>query len=204
MKKPIVFIVFLSIIIFLLQVVILYKNRDFEYFGEKYKPEYNKITNEIIDKYEIINEYYDFIPAQIVQNINGLINDLFLINRGYSDGVNEKSFVVNEIGLVGQVIKTFEHFSVVRSLFSSNINIAVEVNSCYGTLKNIAGEFLIDDLINCTDVHDDESVFTSKYNYSSANILIGSISKVDKDKLYVKLAINKYLLKYVGVINDNN
>ena len=61
---------------------------------------------------------------------------------------------------------------------------------------------VIDDLINCGEVAIGDAIFTSKYNYSSSNILIGTIKNFSSTKIFVKPSVNKYKINYVGVIND--
>ena len=104
--------------------------------------------------------------------------------------------------MVGQIVKTFNHYSVVRLIFSSKTKIGIETNGCYGTLHIDNGNLVIDDLINCGEVAIGDAIFTSKYNYSSSNILIGTIKSFSSTKIFVKPSVNKYKINYVGVISD--
>ena len=156
----------------------------------------------INDEYDIINDNFDFIPAKVIDNYNGLIDNIFLINKGSNENIKNYSFVINGDGLVGQIVKTFNHYSVVRLIFSSKTKIGIETNGCYGTLHIDNGNLVIDDLINCGEVAIGDAIFTSKYNYSSSNILIGTIKNFSSTKIFVKPSVNKYKINYVGVIND--
>lgn len=197
------FFLFLFLIIMLLQLFLLC-NDDYNINSyQKYIPKFDDNINDIISKYEIIDEYYDYIPAKVI-NRNGLIKDLFLLNKGTKEGVNEGSFVVNDKGLIGEVVKTFKHFSVIRLIFSNQTKLAIESNGCYGTLHAENGELIINDIINCDDINKNDAVFTSKYNYSSSNILIGYVKSISNNKILIDPVINKYKLNYVGIINDIN
>ena len=199
MKKTIIFILAL-ILIFQVYIVS---------FDDKKIHVCNKINtvssidiSSIKDEYDIINDNFDFIPAKVIDNYNGLIDNIFLINKGSNENIKNYSFVVNGDGLVGQIVKTFNHYSVVRLIFSSKTKIGIETNGCYVTLHIDNGNLVIDDLINCGEVAIGDAIFTSKYNYSSSNILIGTIKNFSSTKIFVKPSVNKYEINYVGVIND--
>ena len=42
--------------------------------------------------------------------------------------------------------------------------------------------------------------FTEKYSNSCSNLLVGYISKVGKDRLYIKYIFNPYKVKKLGVV----
>jgi len=165
--------------------------------------DYKKRYDEIKKNYDLLKEEFNFIPAQVTNLSINKINNLFMINKGTIDGVTNNSFVINSEGLVGIIKKSFKKKSLVELVTSGNIKLSIETNECYGTLiyKNKHG--IIRDLVNCSGVSIGDNVYTSKYNYSDANILIGKIIKIEKDKLYIKYEINPYKIKYVGVISDN-
>ena len=167
-------------------------------------PKYEKLYHEIKNEYDLLSDKYDFIPAEVIhQNMNH-INNIFIINQGKKHNIREKSFVINDKGLIGVVLKTFNDISIVKTIDSANTNISVEVDECYGTLKSIRGKLVIDDILKCPNVLLGDPVFTSKYNYSSSNIIIGYITDIKSDKYYVTPTVNKFEVRYVGVINDNN
>lgn len=201
MKKYKFILLLLAFIIIVLQIFLLCNNDYKSSAYQKYIPKFEDNINDILNNYEIINQYYDYIPAKII-NRSGLIKNLFLLNKGQKDGINEGSFVVNDLGLIGEVVKTFNHFSVIRLIFSNETKLAIESNGCYGTLHAENGKLIINDIINCDDINKNDAVFTSKYNYSSSNILIGYVKSISNNKILIEPAINKYKINYVGVIND--
>ncbi len=187
--------IFLLAFILVIQVYLMSSKNIFSIYYDSY-------SNNFIEKKDNIDES-NLISAKVVDNYNGLIRDIFLINKGKLDNIKENSFVINSEGLVGQVVKTYDHYSVVRSIFSHKTKIAIETNGCYGTLGVEYNGFVIDDLINCDDINVNDAVFTSKYNYSLSNIFIGSIYKIKSHQLYIKPSVNKYKIHNVGVIIDD-
>ena len=161
---------------------------------------YKEKYDEIVEDYELIKSNYEFIPAQIININNKKINNIAIINKGLKNNINENAFVVNNKGLIGEIVKVYKRYSIVRLINSNNSNIAVEINDCYGSLNN----HIVTDLINCNNVSINDTAYTSKYNYSSSNIKIGTVEKINKDKIFIKYSFNPYELRYVGVINDIN
>ena len=168
-----------------------------------YVPDYQKKYNDLLETYDLIRENYNFIPAQVTNLSNLKLTNLFYINKGKNNDIIENSYVVNEKGLVGVVKKVFNSFSVVKLISSVDLSIPVEVNDCYGTLKNSVKNSYINDLINCSDVKIGDPVFTSKYSISSSNIYIGKVKNIKNNKLYIDYGFNPYKIKYVGVIYDS-
>ena len=173
-------------------------------FYLKYKPDYEKLYIDTINLYGYLDEYYEFIPAKVLHPSIYKINNVFLINKGSINNVKINSFVVNNDGFIGVVIKVYKNFSLVRLVSSDKLNLSVEINECYGTLSKKNNNYVVEDLVNCENIKVNDSVFTSKYSYSYTNVLVGHISKVEDDKLYINLSFNPYKIRYVGVINDNS
>ena len=205
-NKPVI--IHFLITIFMLFFVYFYKlsfsKINYKKIMKQNEPNYQNMYKEIKDEYNLLFNEYNFIPAEVIHQNMMPINNIFLINQGKANGIKEETFVVNEKGLVGLVLKTFDNFSIVNSLKSSNINIAVEVNECYGLLKSSYNLLVIDDIVKCPNIKIGDPVFTSKYNYSSSNILVGYITKHKDNKYYVSTTVDPFQVRYVGVINDNN
>ena len=191
------------ILVFIILYTFLSHNKNYKKMYLKYQPDYTDKYQEILSSYELLSDNYIFIPAQILKISNFKINNLFFINKGTDDNIVENSFVVNYDGLVGIVKKTFKKFSVVQLITSKNVSISVEINDCYGTLRNSNNQSYVEDLINCQNVNVNDPVFTSKYSKSSSNILIGHVKDIKDNKIYISYSFNPYKLKYFGVIYDN-
>ena len=195
-------ILIVSLLLFLFCIRVNFQTHNYNNLYYKYVPNYSEKYNDLLTQYELINENYNFIPAEIIDLSVMKIGNIFLINKGINDSVIENSYVVDSTGLVGVVKKAFKNYSVVQLKSSSNIKIAVEINDCYGTLTN-KGSSYIDDLINCNDVNINDPVFTSKYSISSSNILVGYVSKIKDNKIYIRFSSNPYKNKFVGVVYDS-
>ena len=195
--KMLITIVILSL--FLLILKLNAKKYNYIDLYQKYTPDYKEKYENLLDTYELIKDKYVFIPSQIIGFSNYKVNNIFYLNSGLNNGVKENSYVVSEDGLVGIVSKSYKTYSVAQLISSENINIAVEINGCYGSLN----KQLISDLINCDDININDPVFTSKYSISSSNILVGYIDKIKDDKILIRYAYNPYKIRYVGIVYDN-
>lgn len=202
-KLYVFFYIYLFVVCLIFTVINFKLNKLNNYKFSTYFPQSYQIISSIKNEYDLMNENYLFITSEILESNLNKIDNLFLINKGSNDLIKEKSFVVNKDGLVGVVVKIFKNYSIVRSIYSDKTKIAVETNNCFGTLKVTNNKFIVSDLINCSDVESGDAIFTSKYNYSSSNILVGYVDKVENDLIYIKTAINPYKVKYVGIITNS-
>lgn len=198
------FIITIVLILCIFMYKISFTKNNFQKLTKNSIPKYEKEYKEIKNTYDLLKENYTFTPAEIINLSIKKLNNLIIINKGSNDGIKELSFVVNSDGLVGETIKVFKDFSIVRLIYSNKTNIAVEINECFGTLRVKNNKYYINDLINCSNVEKNDVVFTSKYNYSSSNIPVGKVKKIEKDKIYITFNVNPYKIRYLGVINDNN
>lgn len=192
----------ICLVLFLFTIKINFGCSNYNNLYYKYIPNYNDKYQDLLKQYELINENYNFISAEIIDLSVLKIGDLFLVNKGLNDNVLENSYVVDEDGLVGVIKKVFNNYSVVQLKSSPNLKIAVEINDCYGTLINNKSSY-INDLINCDNINVNDPVFTSKYSISSSNILVGYVKKVKDNKIYIKYNSNPYKSKFVGIIYDS-
>ena len=205
MEKIVVnFIITIVLILCIFMYKISFTKNNFQKLTKYSIPKYEKEYKEIKNTYDLLKENYSFTPAEIINLSIKKLNNLIIINKGSNDGIKELSFVVNSDGLVGETIKVFKDFSIVRLIYSNKTNIAVEINECFGTLRVRNNKYYINDLINCSKVEKNDAVFTSKYNYSSSNIPVGKVKEIEKDKIYITFNVNPYKIRYLGVINDNN
>ena len=82
-------------------------------------------------------QQYDYIPGTIINSTTLKRNNFFTLNIGNIQGIEKGMGVFSSNGVVGIVHNTSEHFSVVKSVLTKNINIDVlltEVGSS-GMLK---------------------------------------------------------------------
>ncbi len=74
------------------------------------------------------NSNFENIVADVILDNSALNHETFMINRGYSDGIEPGMAVISvENTLVGTIIDAGKDFSRVRALTDSNTNIAVRI-----------------------------------------------------------------------------
>lgn len=198
-------VIYIASLILLLLLFRINNNDDKNYtkLYEKYKPDFKLKYDELLDSYDLLKETYTFIPAEVINSSIMDMNGFILINKGKNNNIINRSYVVDKDGLVGVVRKVFNNFSVISLKTSNSISIPIEIDDCYGTLRNKNNKGYVSDLINCDSVKIKDPVFTSKYSISSSNILVGYVKKIEKGKIYIDYVSNPYRLKFVGVIYDN-
>ena len=99
------------------------------------------LYNEEVSSAKVIDssfaQQYDYIPGTIINSTTLKRNNFFTLNIGNIQGIEKGMGVFSSNGVVGIVHNTSEHFSVVKSVLTKNINIDVlltEVGSS-GMLK---------------------------------------------------------------------
>ncbi|MEX2483959.1 MAG: rod shape-determining protein MreC [Brumimicrobium sp.] len=82
---------------------------------------------------------YERIPATVINSTYSHKNNYFTINAGKLKGVKPKMGVVSSDGVVGIVYDVSDHFAVVKSVLTSNINISAYINgvNAHGLIKYI-------------------------------------------------------------------
>ena len=82
-------------------------------------------------------QQYDFISCLITNSNTGKLNNYFTIDGGELQGIKRGMGVFSQKGVVGVIHNTSEHYSVVKSVLTQNINIDVLILpiNLYGFLK---------------------------------------------------------------------
>jgi rod shape-determining protein MreC len=80
---------------------------------------------------------YEYMPAQIINSTYTKRNNYFTINIGASQGVERNMGVFSSNGVIGTVHNVSEHFAVVKSCLTEDINIAIMIENSgeHGFLK---------------------------------------------------------------------
>lgn len=92
-------------------------------------------TYEIDDT--LFHQQYLYIPATVINSTVTKMNNYFTLNIGYRQGIKRGMGVFSDNGIVGIIHNTSEHFSVVKSVLTENINIDVMIEpiGLFGLLK---------------------------------------------------------------------
>ncbi len=85
----------------------------------------------------LFHQQYLFIPATVINSTVTKQNNYFTLNIGYRQGIKRGMGVFSEKGIVGIIHNTSEHFAVVKSVLTENINIDVMIEpiGLFGLLK---------------------------------------------------------------------
>jgi rod shape-determining protein MreC len=85
----------------------------------------------------LFQQQYEYIPATVINSTFDKRNNFFTLDVGRAQGIKREMGVFSDKGVVGIVHFTSEHFCVVKSVLTENINIdvMVENNGAFGLLK---------------------------------------------------------------------
>ncbi len=119
-----------------------YNNRKLQYENiqlRKRLPEsFVKIQDSLIKVDDTLqSQQYAYIPAEIINSTVNRRNNYFTLNIGRSSGVYRGMGVFSDKGIVGIIHNVSDHFAVVKSVLTEDINIdvMVEKNGVFGLLK---------------------------------------------------------------------
>lgn len=85
----------------------------------------------------LFHQQYDYIPATVLNSTFDKRNNYFTLNVGSLHGAERGMGVFSDAGIVGIVHSVSEHFSIVKSVLTKDINIdvMVEGTEAFGLLK---------------------------------------------------------------------
>jgi rod shape-determining protein MreC len=80
---------------------------------------------------------YEYIPAKVINSTHTRRNNYFTLNVGTNNGIEKNMGVFSPNGVLGTVHSVGEHYSIVKSCLTENINIALMIESSgeHGFLK---------------------------------------------------------------------
>ena len=85
----------------------------------------NKKTGKVNDS--LFHQRYDFISANVINSTTNRRNNFFTLDVGSLQKVSPGMGVYSSQGIVGIVHSVSDHFSLVKSVLSKEINIAIEI-----------------------------------------------------------------------------
>jgi rod shape-determining protein MreC len=85
----------------------------------------------------LFHQQYEFIPATVINSTVTKRNNYFTLNIGRLQGIKRGMGVFSDNGVVGIIHNVSDHFSVVKSVLTENINIDVMIEpiGLFGLLK---------------------------------------------------------------------
>lgn len=97
-----------------------------------------KLNNGTIKiKDSVYRQQYEYIPGEVINSTVTKRNNYFTINIGEKHGVKRLMGVFSPNGVVGVIHSTSEHYSIVKSVLTKDINIDVTIEpiGLFGLLK---------------------------------------------------------------------
>ena len=145
--------------------------------------------------------------ASLTNRNDTLFSKLININAGYEDNIRKNMSAVNERGLVGKIIGTNKSNSRVLLLTDPNISISVKtVSDGVFSLLTGSGEgnYLVSSFIkdNKLPKIGDIVVTSGTANIFPVDILVGKITKIEKDRFYVLPFVDFNNIDYVQIVTS--
>ncbi|MSP57265.1 MAG: rod shape-determining protein MreC [Flavobacteriaceae bacterium] len=167
----------------------------------------DSITNTIVK--------YEYIKARVIRNSVGEQNNFIVLDQGYENGVKQHMSVVSPIGIIGIVVESTAHYSLVMSVLNSKFEITPyfkELKASHGVI-NWNGEdpryVELEEVNRFVKVKNGMQLFTSNYSLIfPAGIPIGTIVKSSSNlkanffTIKVKLATDFSKIDMVSVVKN--
>lgn len=124
---------------------------------------------------------YEFIPAQVVNNSIGQVNNYIIINKGKVDGIEPDMGVISSDGIVGVVADVSRHYASILSLLHSHSGVGVRFKNSQelGSLKwgnNNYRYGIVEDIPTHVILHPGDTVVTSAYSFIyPADLMVGTV-----------------------------
>ncbi len=148
---------------------------------------------------------YPLLYADVISKLVNKIQGYFIINRGSSDGVKVGMPVLDDNGLIGVISEISENYSVVKTLYNSNLNIAVTIQKINvdGVLSWNGSELIIKNIPSTYSVNIGDSVYTSDFSsIFPPKIPVGEVSK--KETISLGLLHTLSVKPYTDIYSVNN
>ncbi len=176
---------------------------------------YVKVVNSVHQKKDTVyKQMYSFIDARVIYKTVNKRNNFFMLNKGYSSGVEPEMGVIAPNGVVGVVVKTTENFSLVMSVLhqDSKLNVRNERTKTTGTLTWSGKHYAMGKVIDMPSsiaVKKGDTIVTSGFSRNfPEGIPVGKVVKPEKDKgtgfynIDIKFFTDYNKLEYVYVIKN--
>lgn len=129
---------------------------------------------------------YPLIAANIISKLANKFQGNFIIDKGSKDGILKGMPVINSKGLVGLVMDVAENYSVVKTLYNTSLNIAVNIRrtNVNGILNYNGRNLVVKNIPTTYDVKEGDEVFTSEFSTAFPPLIpIGVIEKKELNML---------------------
>ena len=124
---------------------------------------------------------YEYIPAQVVNNSVGQVNNYIIIDKGKMDGIERDMGVMSSDGIVGVVADVSRHYASIISLLhsSSVVGVRFKDNQELGSLKWNTNNYrygMVEDIPTHVILHQGDTVLTSSYSFIfPEDLMVGTV-----------------------------
>jgi rod shape-determining protein MreC len=160
-----------------------------------------------------IVKYADYLyhSARVINNSVTAENNFITIDIGSRNGVRSGMAVISGSGAVGKVVHVSAHYASVISILSERQPVSAKLKEgTFGLViwKDNPDVLVMKDVAQQIRVKPGDSVFTTSYSLFPADVLIGTVFKIEAIKkngqqlLYLRPATNFRNLQYVYVVEN--
>ncbi len=148
-----------------------------------------KVINTVHSKEDTVyKQMYSFIDARVISKTVNKRNNFFMLNKGYSSGLEVDMGVIAPNGVVGVVVKTTENFSLVMSVLhqDSKLNVRNERTKTTGTLVWNGKHYAVGQVVDMPSsiaIKKGDTLVTSGFSRNfPEGIPVGTVKSFSKDK----------------------
>ncbi|WP_345950929.1 rod shape-determining protein MreC [Mucilaginibacter sp. PAMB04274] len=163
----------------------------------------------------VYKQQYTYTEARVINNSVNKRNNYITILKGTKDGITKGMGVISSSGVVGKIIYTSEHLSIVQSLLHKDSQVSAMLADTKDIGSLVWGDDidphkgLLKDVPNHVKPHIGQWVVTSTYSsLYPAGIPLGRVSNLHAKSggfflnMEVNLAVDFSKLQYVYVVNN--
>lgn len=129
---------------------------------------------------------YPLVSADVISKLVNKTQGNYIVSVGSRDGINSGMPVITDKGLAGIVSDVAENYSTIKTLYNSNLNIAITIQriNVDGILSWDGRELIIKNVPTTYDVNVGDLVITSDFStVFPPSVPIGVVSKREEIKL---------------------
>lgn len=176
---------------------------------------YYQLQDRIYSVNDTLHEQqYEYIPAQVINSSDNRRDNYFTLNKGRNSGIEIGMGVIAKNGIIGFVIDASDHYSIVKTLLSENINISARLkrNNEHWLLKWNGKD---NDVIQLNGVtHDidikkgDTIVSRGNKGMFPENQMVGRVDEIERvdgkstKNVNVRLSVNFSAVYHVYVVRN--
>jgi len=148
---------------------------------------------------------YPLIPAQVISKLITVSQGNYIINRGSKDEIKKGMPVINQTGLIGLISDVAENYSTIKTLFNSNLSIAITIQrtNVSGILTFDGANLIIKNIPSTYDVQVGDRIETSEFSsLFPPSVPIGVVLKKETINLGLLHILTVKPLANISGVND--